>query len=119
MSVRHRVMSPEHRPPDADVRLSRTCTKAPHGMRCAEKARMILALVIATAAAEAAAAYDLGRQAILQERFDQAVHQLERATELQPDNALFHYWLGAALRDEAQRASKLRAPFIARRMKGA
>ena len=65
----------------------------------------------------AAAAYYLGRIATIENDGDEALRQLERAVELEEGNALYHYWLGSAARDAAPRASKMKMPFMARRMR--
>jgi tetratricopeptide (TPR) repeat protein len=65
----------------------------------------------------AAAAYYLGRIASFDNDGEEALRQLERAVELEDGNALYHAWLGNAVRDETQRASKLKMPFMARRMR--
>ena len=65
----------------------------------------------------AAAAYYLGRIATFDNDGDEAIRQFERAVELDDGNALYHAWLGNAVRDEAQHASAFKMPFMARRMK--
>src|SRR4051812_29632946 len=65
----------------------------------------------------AAAAYYLGRVASFEGDGEEAVQQLERAVALEDGNALYHLWLGNALRDQAQHAGILKAMFLARRMK--
>jgi len=65
----------------------------------------------------AEAAYQLGRAALKNNDVDEAVQQLERAVQLDDNNATYHTWLGNALRESIQRASKIRQPFIARRLK--
>src|SRR5437762_3130982 len=62
----------------------------------------------------AAAAYYLGRIATFDNDGEEALRQFERAVDLEDANALYHSWLGNAIRDEAQRASKIRMPFMAR-----
>lgn len=64
-------------------------------------------------------AYYLGRIAFIsnEDDGDEAVRQFERAVALEEGNALYHAWLGNAIRDVIPRASKLRMPFHARRMK--
>ena len=65
----------------------------------------------------AAAAYYLGRIAMLENDADGAIDLFERAVELEDANALYHYWLGSAVRDATPRAGALKMPFMARRMK--
>ncbi|MFL5596540.1 MAG: tetratricopeptide repeat protein [Gemmatimonadaceae bacterium] len=63
--------------------------------------------------------YYLGRIAVItnEDDGDEAVRQFERAVALEEGNATYHTWLGNAIRDVTPRASKLRMPFNARRMK--
>ncbi len=65
----------------------------------------------------AAAAYYLGRIATFDNDGEEAIRQLERAVELEDGNALYHAWLGNAVRDDLQRASKIKQAFMARRMR--
>jgi len=62
-------------------------------------------------------AYYLGRIAIIENRSDDAIQQFERAVKLEDGNAVYHLWLGNAVREVTPRASKLKMPFYARRMK--
>jgi tetratricopeptide (TPR) repeat protein len=66
----------------------------------------------------AAAAYYLGRIATIDNDNDEATSQFERAVEHDNTNALYHFWLGSALSDAAQRANILTQAIIGRRMKG-
>jgi tetratricopeptide (TPR) repeat protein len=63
--------------------------------------------------------YYLGRIAVISNESDgdEAVRQFERAVALEEGNALYHTWLGNAIREVTPRANKLRMPFNARRMK--
>lgn len=65
----------------------------------------------------AAAAYYLGRIATIDNDGEEAIHQFERAVSLEDGNALYHFWLGSAVRDEVPRASAMSQPFMAKRMK--
>jgi tetratricopeptide (TPR) repeat protein len=65
----------------------------------------------------AAAAYYLGRIAMIDNDSDEAIRQFERAVKLEEGNALYHVWLGSALGDAAGRASPFKQPFMARRVK--
>lgn len=65
----------------------------------------------------AVAAYHLGRIATLETDGEEAIRQFERAVELEDGNALYHFWLGSALRDEAPRANAFQQPLMAKRMK--
>ncbi len=53
----------------------------------------------------ASAAYYLGRLATFDNDGEEAIRQLELAVKLEGGNALYHFWLGCAVRDEAPRAS--------------
>ncbi|MFL5483236.1 MAG: tetratricopeptide repeat protein [Gemmatimonadaceae bacterium] len=65
----------------------------------------------------AAEAFGAGRAAVLAGDYDNAIPQLERAVELNESNADYHYWLGRAVYEAAPRASKLRMPGMARRVR--
>jgi tetratricopeptide (TPR) repeat protein len=65
----------------------------------------------------AAAAYYLGRIATIDNDGDEAIRQFERAVQGEDANALYHLWLGNAVRDAASSASKIKQPFMARRVK--
>lgn len=59
---------------------------------------------------DAAAAYHLGRIAALENDWHVAVGQLERAVRNDPDNALYHYELGAVLQDGMMYLGLFRIP---------
>src|SRR5215203_6068988 len=58
-----------------------------------------------------------GRTALQETDYSAAIRQMERAVELEDANADYHYWLGRALYESAPRASKIRMPGIARRVR--
>jgi len=66
---------------------------------------------------DARSAYCVGRIAVAQEKSNDAVDWFERAVDRDVNVALYHLWLGNALGEEAQKASKFRQPFLARRVK--
>jgi tetratricopeptide (TPR) repeat protein len=66
---------------------------------------------------DASALYYMGRIADAQGKSGQAADWFEKAVKRDDTNALYHFWLGSALGDEAQKASKFRQPFLARRVK--
>jgi tetratricopeptide (TPR) repeat protein len=66
---------------------------------------------------DANALYYMGRIALAEGRTGEAVEWLEKAVKADERSSLYHLWLGNALGEEAQRASKLRQPFLARRVK--
>lgn len=81
---------------------------------------LIVALTLhlpALAAQTPSQAFSAGRAAVLAGDYDNAVPQLERAVELNDSSADYHYWLGRAVYEAAPRASKLRVPGMARRVR--
>jgi tetratricopeptide (TPR) repeat protein len=66
---------------------------------------------------DANALYYMGRIAQAQDKSGEAVEWLEKAVKRNETSALYHFRLGSALGDEAQKASKFRQPFLARRVK--
>jgi tetratricopeptide (TPR) repeat protein len=65
----------------------------------------------------AAVAYYLGRIATSESNFDEAIRHFERALDLEDGNALYHFSLGSALQQVTPRASMIKMPFLARRMR--
>jgi tetratricopeptide (TPR) repeat protein len=63
------------------------------------------------------ALFYMGRLEYAQGNSGRAVDWFEKAVRRNDNSALYHTWLGNALGDEAQRANKLRQPFLARRVK--
>jgi tetratricopeptide (TPR) repeat protein len=61
--------------------------------------------------------YKTGRAALDSSKADDAVKSFEKAVKLEDTNALYHLWLGNALGTVAQKASVLRQPFLAKRVK--
>ena len=66
---------------------------------------------------DADALYYMGRLADAQGKAKEAVEWFEKAVKQNEQSALYHTWLGNALGDVAQNASKLKQPFLARRVK--
>jgi tetratricopeptide (TPR) repeat protein len=66
---------------------------------------------------DAAAHYCVGRIAYAQGQSNKAVDWFEKALDRDVSVSAYHLWLGNALGEEAQKASKLRQPFLARRVK--
>lgn len=64
-----------------------------------------------------AALHCMGRVLLEQDKSGEAVDWFEKAVKANDKNALHHLWLGNALGTEAQKANKLRQPFLARRVK--
>jgi tetratricopeptide (TPR) repeat protein len=77
-----------------------------------------LALALSPMSAQSPSdAFEAGRAADLAGDYDTAIPQLERAIELDESNAGYHYWLGRAVYEATPRASKLRMPGMARRVR--
>src|SRR5688500_5693632 len=74
---------------------------------------------LATNARDANALFYLGRIAEEQDRFSEAVDWYEKALKINDTSATYHFWLGSATGALAQRASKIKQPFLARKVKGA
>lgn len=66
---------------------------------------------------DADAMYWIGRSYHVQDKFGDAGDWFEKAIKVEPNNAVYHLWLGNAKGDEAQNASKLRQPFLAKKVK--
>lgn len=77
----------------------------------------VLALPVALGAQSAADHFRAGRAAMDSNTWDAAVKSFERAVRLEDRNAEYHLWLARALGNVAQRASVLRQPFLAKRIK--
>src|ERR1051325_2254028 len=82
-----------------------------------DEARAAVEPLIKRSSSDDAALHCMGR--IFQARGEsgKAVDWLEQAVKVNDRNALHHLWLGNALVDEAQKANKLRQPFLGRRVK--
>ena len=80
-------------------------------------ARTELAAFVKSNPRHAAANYYLGRAFYADTSWNDAVKFLEQATELEPQNAQYHFWLGNAYGAQAQRANKLRQGFLAKKVK--
>lgn len=68
---------------------------------------------------EAPAAFLLGRIALEQNDAPKAVDWLEKAVALNPTSSVYYDWLGKAYGVQAQKASKLKQPFLANKTKTA
>jgi tetratricopeptide (TPR) repeat protein len=66
---------------------------------------------------DADALFHMGRLALRDGRSSDAVDLFEKAIASNETRAEYHVWLGSALGDEAQRASKFRQPFLAKRVR--
>lgn len=82
-----------------------------------DEARAAYQAILARDRNEANALYYMGRIAEAQNRPKEAVEWFEKAVKQNDQSALYHTWLGNALGTVAQSATKLKQPFLARRVK--
>lgn len=82
-----------------------------------DEAKPIVDAMLAKDNNDPQALYLMGRLVYARGSSKDAVDWFEKALKHDEQNAKYHTWLGNALGDEAQRASKLRQPFLARRVK--
>lgn len=83
---------------------------------------LVVALALITAASDLAAQpgkadFDAGVALMGQNKPGQAETKFERAVAADEKNGLYHLWLGRAVGSQAQTASKVKQPFMARRIK--
>jgi tetratricopeptide (TPR) repeat protein len=109
----------------ADGRVMRDarCGRARHHFRPAVAihcvvALLFVALLSSTALAQAGrAAMDEGVRLMNANQPAKAEKKFEEAIRADPNAAIYHLWLGRAVGDQAQDASVVRQPFMARRVK--
>jgi tetratricopeptide (TPR) repeat protein len=65
------------------------------------------------------AAFHLGQISMGENEDGKAAEWFERATRMNPKSSIYYDWLGRSYGRQAQRANKLRQPFLARRTKSA
>lgn len=82
-----------------------------------DAAKKVFAERIAKNRNDANALFYLGRIAEEQDKFNEAVDWYEKALKLNDTSATYHFWLGSATGALAQRASKIKQPFLARKVK--
>jgi tetratricopeptide (TPR) repeat protein len=82
-----------------------------------DEAKAAIQTMLAKDKNDPSALFYMGRLEYAQGHSGQAVDWFEKAVKRNESNSLYHTWLGNALGDEAQKASKLRQPFLARRVK--
>lgn len=82
-----------------------------------DEAKRLYAERVAKSRNDADALFHLGRIAEEQDRHSEAVDWYEKALQLNDTSATYHFWLGSATGALAQRASKIKQPFLARRVK--
>ncbi len=79
---------------------------------------MLTAWVPSVAGAQAGRArFDQGMRLMVLEQPRGAETRFEQAVEAEPGVAEYHYWLGRSVGMQAARASKIKLPFLARRIK--
>jgi tetratricopeptide (TPR) repeat protein len=61
--------------------------------------------------------YWIGRAYEEEDKFGEAIDWFEKAAKLNDTSALYHMWIGNAAGGAAQRANKLKQPFLARKVK--
>ncbi len=66
---------------------------------------------------DATAMYWLGRVAEAENKNGEALDWFEKAVKLDDKNAVYHLWVGNVVGEEAGNASKIKQPFMARRIK--
>lgn len=82
-----------------------------------DEAKTQIDAMLARNANDANALYLMGRLQYAQGKSSAAVDWFEKAISHDDRTSAYHLWLGNALGDEAQKASKFRQPFLARRVK--
>jgi tetratricopeptide (TPR) repeat protein len=84
----------------------------------ATRAELDRALDAAITAKQAARAVFLrGCQRFAEQKPDKADDEFEKAVKLEDGNAVYHFWLGRAVGEQAQNANPLRQPGLAKRTK--
>ncbi|HEU4993419.1 MAG TPA: tetratricopeptide repeat protein [Gemmatimonadaceae bacterium] len=86
-------------------------------LRRFEEAKAAIDAMLGRNKEDAHAMFLMGRLLYADGNSGQAVDWFEKAVKRDEPNATYHTWLGNALGDEAQKASKIRQPFLARRVK--
>ena len=81
------------------------------------RAKPLLEAAVREDPGDARAASYLGRLLLASDELDAAVESLEKSVSLEEGNAEYHLWLGRAYGQKAIRASVLKQPALARRVK--
>lgn len=82
-----------------------------------DDAKKVFAERVAKNRNDANALFYMGRIAEAQDKHNEAVDWYEKALKLNDTSATYHFWLGSATGALAQRASKIKQPFLARKVK--
>jgi tetratricopeptide (TPR) repeat protein len=61
--------------------------------------------------------YWMGRISEATDKFDDAIDWFEKCVKRDDNSALYHFWLGASIGGMVESASKLRQPFLAKKLK--
>ena len=107
------------RRPDSTRCDSRLCDRALNtAAQPSARADLDRALATAVSAQQTArAAFLRGCQLFSERKPDKADDEFEKAVKLEDGNAVYHFWLGRAVGDQAEDANPLRQPGLARRTK--
>lgn len=82
-----------------------------------DEAKKVFAERVAKDKSNHRAMFYLGRIAEETDKFGEASEWYEKAIKLNDTSATYHFWLGSATGAQAQRASKIKQPFLARKVK--
>ncbi len=82
-----------------------------------DDAKKVFAERVAKDRNDANALFYMGRIAEEQDKYNEAVDWYEKALKLNDTSATYHFWLGSATGALAQRASRIKQPFLARKVK--
>jgi tetratricopeptide (TPR) repeat protein len=102
--------------------LTATGSKSDEGVRLFDarrlaEARLVLQEAVAEDAGDARAASYLGRVLLAEGEVDRAIEWMAKSVALEESNAEYHMWLGRAYGSAAMRASVLKQPGLARKVK--
>jgi tetratricopeptide (TPR) repeat protein len=87
-----------------------------YGERKFPEARAAASAQLATNKNDATAMYWMGRCLYDENKIKEAADWFEKAVKADEKKAIYHFWLGNATGDEAEKASKLRQPFLAKKV---
>ncbi|MDX1487368.1 MAG: tetratricopeptide repeat protein [Acidiferrobacterales bacterium] len=84
-----------------------------------EEAQIVLTQAVAANNADPVGQYYLGRTYFMLCDYDQAIMHLERAVDLGKNEADYHFWLGRAYGEKAQRSGMLKQAGLAKKIRAA
>jgi tetratricopeptide (TPR) repeat protein len=93
-----------------------TRARASFDARRYAEARALLEPTVKAQPRNAAAHFWLGRALFAEQRWEDAAKSFERAIALEESRSDYHLWLGNAAGQQAQRANKLKQPFLAKKV---